>query len=167
MPATIPYTRLLDAQKLGIQLCRRAASITRTIPAAAVSPAGGTNPIKEFQEFELEAWQSRYEMEVAYNVADSGVQPVRLDELVRGPEALQQLLSTELHYPAVGGPPALRRLIADWQGAAPDDILVTCGAAEANSIAVSAILGVEAGAHAVVMEPCYRQAGCCMFGVAA
>lgn len=63
--------------------------------------------------------------QVAYNVADSGVQPVRLDELVRGPEALQQLLSTELHYPAVGGPPALRRLIADWQGAAPDDILVT------------------------------------------
>lgn len=71
-------------------------------------------------------------LQVEYNVADSGVQPVRLDELLTGPEAQARLLRTELHYPAVGGPPTLRRLIADWQGAAPHDVLVTCGAAEVS-----------------------------------
>ncbi len=44
---------------------------------------------QRFQPFELEEWQSRYETEVKYNLADLGVSPVRLDELVTTPEAVQ------------------------------------------------------------------------------
>ena len=35
-----------------------------------------------FTPFELEHWQSRYETTVDFNLADSGVHPVRLGELV-------------------------------------------------------------------------------------
>ena len=109
-----------------------------------------------FTPFALEEWQSRYEETVAYNLADSGVHPVRMDELVTD---VERLLALDLHYPPVGGTEALRALIADWHGARPEEVLVTVGAAEANAIAVAAIL--DAGDHAVVMEPGYRQVRGC------
>ncbi|MFI6680877.1 aminotransferase class I/II-fold pyridoxal phosphate-dependent enzyme [Kribbella sp. NPDC050470] len=109
-----------------------------------------------FTPFALEEWQSRYEHSVDYNLADSGCHPVALGELLGDdPAAVRQMLETELHYPPVGGTDALRALIADWHGAASDNVLVTVGAAEANAITVSSL--VEAGDHVVVMEPGYRQ----------
>lgn len=100
--------------------------------AAAAGPP--VAPARAFQPFELEEWQSRYETEVQYGLADSGVSAVRLEDLVATPEALQSLLSTKLSYPAVGGTPGLQAAIADWQGAAADNILVTVGAAEVGKL---------------------------------
>ncbi|MEU2779233.1 aminotransferase class I/II-fold pyridoxal phosphate-dependent enzyme [Streptomyces sp. NPDC007162] len=109
-----------------------------------------------FTPFALEEWQSRYETDVAYNLADSGIDPVRLDELVDTEEKVRDLLSTPLHYPAVGGNYHLRGLIAaQYPGAVADNVLVTVGAAEANTLAVHAL--IEPGDHAVVLEPGYRQ----------
>ena len=59
----------------------------------------------DFLPFELEEWQSRYEMTVKYNLADSGCHPVRLSELVSDPSAVLAMLNLDLHYPAVGEPP--------------------------------------------------------------
>jgi aspartate/methionine/tyrosine aminotransferase len=120
-----------------------------------------------FTPFELEAWQSRYEHEVEYNLADSGVHPVRVDELVTDPTAVSRLLDVELGYPPVGGTEALRALIADWQGggARADNVLVTVGAAEANAITVATL--VEPGSHVVVMEPGYRQVRGCALNLGA
>jgi len=110
-----------------------------------------------FTPFALEEWQSRYEQDVDYNLADSGVHPVRLDELVQDVGELERLLATPLHYPPVGGTDRLRRLIADrYPGARPENVLVTVGAAEANTIGIHALVG--AGDRAVVLEPGYRQA---------
>jgi aspartate/methionine/tyrosine aminotransferase len=109
-----------------------------------------------FTPFDLEQWQSLYETTVKFNLADSGVQPVTLGELVSTPDAVNQLLRTPLHYPAVNGTARLRELIAGlYQGAGPEDVLVTVGAAEANGIAVSAL--TQPGDHVIVMEPGYRQ----------
>src|SRR5258708_2319171 len=109
-----------------------------------------------FAPFALEEWQSRYETEVQFNLADSGVQAVTLEELVPTDEAVQRLLQTSLHYPPVNGTRRLRELIAvQYRDANPDNILVTVGAAEANAVAVGAL--VQAGDHVVVMEPGYRQ----------
>ena len=55
-------------------------------------------------------------------MADLGVHPVRLGELVQVNTVIAALLAIELHHPAVGGPAPLRRLITDWQGASPDDV---------------------------------------------
>src|SRR5258706_6438251 len=109
-----------------------------------------------FTTFDLEQWQSLYESTVKFNLADSGVQPVTLGELVSTPEAVSQLLRTPLHYPAVNGTARLRELIAAlYQGAGPESVLVTVGAAEANGITVAAL--TEPGDHVIVMEPGYRQ----------
>lgn len=109
-----------------------------------------------FTPFDLEQWQSLYETTVKYNLADSGVQPVTLGELVSTPDAVERLLRTPLHYPAVNGTARLRELIAAlYQGAGTEHVLVTVGAAEANGITVAAL--TQPGDHVIVMEPGYRQ----------
>lgn len=110
-----------------------------------------------FTPFALEEWQSRYEQEVEFNLADSGVHPVPLAELLGGEHAVENLLKTPLHYPPVGGTERLRALIAArYPGAGPENVLVTVGAAEANTIGIHAL--VESGDRALVLEPGYRQA---------
>jgi aspartate/methionine/tyrosine aminotransferase len=108
-----------------------------------------------FTPFELEEWQSRWETSVEFNLADSGVQAVRLGELLGDAAAVQSLLDVDLHYPPVAGTPLLRERIAAWLGAAPENVLVTVGASEANAVLTSALVGP--GDRVVVMEPGYRQ----------
>jgi aspartate/methionine/tyrosine aminotransferase len=112
--------------------------------------------IPDFHPFALEEWQSRHEQEVAYNLADSGVRPVRLRELVGHGLELDRLLELDLHYPMVNGTSRLReRIAALHPGAEPDQVLVTVGAAEANAIAVETLL--RPGEVAVAMTPSYAQ----------
>ncbi len=115
-----------------------------------------------FMPFELEEWQSRWESTVAFNLADSGVAAVRLGELLAGGDdvcpdaaALARLLAVDLHYPPVAGTDLLRERIAAWIGAAPENVLVTVGASEANAILTSTLVGP--GDEVVAMEPGYRQ----------
>jgi aspartate/methionine/tyrosine aminotransferase len=109
-----------------------------------------------FTPFQLEEWQSLYEMEVPYNLADSGVAPVLVRELVTTPEAVQTLLDMDLHYPAVNGPEELRRTIAGlYPGVDAGQVLVTVGAAEGNGLTVATL--TSPGDHVVVLEPGYRQ----------
>ena len=108
-----------------------------------------------FAPFELEEWQSRWETTVEFNLADSGVQAVRLGELLGDAAAVQSLLDVDLHYPPVAGTPLLRERIAAWLGAAPENVLVTVGASEANAVLTSTLVGP--GDRVVVMEPGYRQ----------
>jgi aspartate/methionine/tyrosine aminotransferase len=110
-----------------------------------------------FVPFELEAWQSAYEQEVEFNLADSGVHPVRVGELVTEPAAVRNLLDTALHYPPVNGTPLLRSLIARlYDHAHLGNVLVTVGAAEATAISMQTLL--SPGDRVVVLEPGYRQA---------
>jgi aspartate/methionine/tyrosine aminotransferase len=108
-----------------------------------------------FTPFELEEWQSRWETTVEFNLADSGVQAVRLGELLGDAAAVQSLLEVDLHYPPVAGTPLLRERIAAWLGAAPENVLVTVGASEANAVLTATLVGP--GDRVVVMEPGYRQ----------
>src|SRR5579883_3059371 len=114
------------------------------------------NMASQFTPFALEEWQSRHEQEVDFNLADSGVQPVVLAELIGFDQDLDRLLATPLHYPPVQGTDRLRALIAGlYPDATPENVLVTVGASEANAITVAALLSPSD--HVVVMEPGYRQ----------
>ena len=110
-----------------------------------------------FVPFELEAWQSAYEQDVEFNLADSGVHPVRVGELVSEPAAVRDLLDTALHYPHVNGTPLLRSLIAGlYERAHLGNVLVTVGASEATAVSLQTLL--SPGDRVVVLEPGYRQA---------
>jgi aspartate/methionine/tyrosine aminotransferase len=104
--------------------------------------------------FELEQWQSEFEQQVDINLADSGVAPVSVAELLGGD--LGGLSDHLLHYPEVNGTRALReRIAALYPDCAPEQVLVTVGAAEANSLVVQTLL--HADETAVVMQPGYQQ----------
>lgn len=108
-----------------------------------------------FTPFHLEQWQSEHEQEVDFNLADSGVHPVAVKELLEDAAVNERMREVPLHYPMVNGTARLREIIANLYGTAPANVLVTVGAAEANGVILQALL--ERGDEVVAMEPSYRQ----------
>jgi aspartate/methionine/tyrosine aminotransferase len=111
----------------------------------------------EFQPFEMERFMSKFEQEVDYNLSESGAHPMLLKELLaEAPDFMDHLMNTDLNYPHVNGTPELRENIsALYDGATPDNVLVTVGAIEANYIATRTLL--SAGDEIVIMLPNYMQ----------
>ena len=107
----------------------------------------------EFHPFELERWQSEWEHKVDINLADSGVLPLHLRELISGDAELGDVL---LHYPEVNGNRALRERIAGLHpGADADNVLITVGGSEANQVVAETLL--RRGDQVAVMTPGYLQ----------
>jgi aspartate/methionine/tyrosine aminotransferase len=107
--------------------------------------------------FKMERMQSTYENYVEYNLSESGVQPMRAEELLEGdsPETAR-LLSAELGYNQSNGTEMLRdRIALFYPGAGRDNILVTNGGAEANFATFWALL--ERGDRVAVQIPNYFQ----------
>ncbi len=113
--------------------------------------------MSEFQIFLMERMMSRFEQTVEYNLSESGVKPVPLQDLVADkPGYSESLLNTELNYPYANGNPDLRENIAAlYDGATADNVLVTVGAAEANYITAHTFL--SPGDEIAVMLPNYMQ----------
>jgi aspartate/methionine/tyrosine aminotransferase len=108
-----------------------------------------------FQPFDLEYYQSQFEHDVDINLADSSVKCLTTRELLTEAEQ-QQLLDTGLFYPQVNGTTELRRAIAAlYPKAGPENVLVTVGAAQANSMVAATLL--RPGDEVVVVSPGYRQ----------
>ena len=113
--------------------------------------------MSDFQPFDMERMMSRFEQEVDYNLSESGVHPLRLDELLAFQrDSVKRLLSADLNYPHVNGIPELReRIAALYRGAAPANVLVTVGAAEANYISIRTLLSRDD--EIAIMLPNYMQ----------
>ncbi len=111
----------------------------------------------QFTPFDLEYTQSLWEQKVDFNLTESGVHPIRLDELLGdNSDKLAEMLATEINYPHVNGDPALRENIANlYNGANIENVLVTVGAAEANNIVMQTIM--EPGDELVTQTPTYKQ----------
>ena len=110
-----------------------------------------------FYPFDLENYLSDNEQNVAYNFSESGVHPLRLDELLdfagMDPGALGD---TVLDYPEVRGTAELReRIAALYPGATADNVLVTVGASEANHLVAATLL--EPGDRVTAISPGYLQ----------
>src|SRR5262249_38932393 len=107
--------------------------------------------------FALERFQSIWENQVAWNVSESGVQPLRVSEIVDTTAYHDALLEQELGYPQTNGTVALRDAIADmYPGATADHVQVTNGGSEANCILMMRL--VEPGDEIVFLTPNYMQA---------
>jgi aspartate/methionine/tyrosine aminotransferase len=106
--------------------------------------------------FRMERTQCLYEHEVEFNLSESGVLPLRVEEILGGTDAAAKFLSLSLKYPESDGSHELRENIAEWYGATPEHVLVTNGGSEANFTALWGLL--EKGDHAAVMLPNYLQA---------
>ena len=110
-----------------------------------------------FIPFELERWQSTWENRVRFNLSESGVHPLTIQELLglAGASAMP-LLEVRLGYSQSNGTDLLRqRIAALYPGASPDQVLVTTGSSEANFVVCWRL--IEPGDKVAVMIPNYQQ----------
>jgi len=110
----------------------------------------------KLEPFAMERMQSTYENQVAFNLSESGVQPLTLGDLVDDEPAREALLAEGLRYTQSNGTVALRELVAAmYPGATPNHVQVTNGGAEANYVTIWNL--VEPGDEVVMMVPNYMQ----------
>jgi len=110
----------------------------------------------KIQLFEMERYQSINEYIVDYDLAESGVHPFTLEELLGSRDAIESFLGTRLGYPQSEGTPELRSTVAAlYRGATADNVHVTNGSSEA--IFTSAWRLLERGDEIVLMQPNYQQ----------
>jgi len=120
----------------------------------------------KIQRFELERWQSVWENRVELNISESGVLPLSPAELLETEAERTALLEARLGYPQTNGSEELRgRIAALYPGAKPENVLATCGTAEANFLAIWSL--VEPGDELVFMQPNYMQIGLLAEGMGA
>ena len=116
----------------------------------------------KLEPFALERWMTRWELLVEYDICESGILPMSLQDLFAmiGPqnsnELQRDILTSPLVYSEARGTLALRTALADtYRGVSPDDILVTIGAIEANFLVFNTLL--SPGDHVVAVSPAYQQ----------
>lgn len=110
--------------------------------------------------FAVERWMDEHETRCRYNLAETCVRSVTIDELLEMAGAkvafLQEVLGARMTYGAIPGSERLRTAIAALYAAQPADrILVTHGAAGANALVYQAL--VEPGDRIVSIVPNYQQ----------
>jgi aspartate/methionine/tyrosine aminotransferase len=101
-----------------------------------------------FKRMTLEVWFDDYQYAVDYDIGESAVKFMTVDELDI------DLQGIPLRYGHHTGNPALRECIADqYPGLSSENVIVTTGASEAIFTVASAI--VEPGDHVIVEHPNY------------
>ena len=116
----------------------------------------------KIEPFQLERWMTKYEMVVKWDIAESGIYPMTMREIVNlvpvdeREATLEALLDTRLGYSEARGSEELRSLIAaTYTATSPDEILITTGAIEANYLLFNELL--DPGDRVVAVAPAYQQ----------
>jgi aspartate/methionine/tyrosine aminotransferase len=109
----------------------------------------------KIEQFKMERMQSTWENVVEYNLSESGVHPLSLEELV-SKEELEEIVKIGLGYSQTNGTPELRQQIAGlYPRISIDQILTTAGSSEANFLLMWSL--IEPGDEVVFMMPNYMQ----------
>ena len=110
--------------------------------------------------FGVEMWMNEFENDCEFNLAETCVASLTVEELLqlagKDGSALQEMLPMKLTYGAIRGSERLRKAIsAIYQNQTADNVLVTHGTIGANSLVHQALL--EAGDVVVSVVPTYQQ----------
>jgi len=114
----------------------------------------------KIEEFAVENWMNEREMSARWNLGETCIDSLTLDELLSlggDPEAtLARLRAMKLTYGFIAGAPRLRELIAATdQDMAPEQVLTTPGAIGANFLAEYTV--GDRGDRVVGVQPTYQQ----------
>lgn len=116
----------------------------------------------KIERFALERWMTAHELHVEYDIAESGIFPLTVSDLLameppdRREQALDHLLNLRLGYSEATGTLELRSWLAKtYQDCTPYNILVTTGAIEANFLLFNVLL--QPGDHVIAPYPAYQQ----------
>ncbi len=87
----------------------------------------------KIEQFEMERMQSTWENLVEYDLSESGIRPLTLDELVEMGLDMDALMKVPLGYSQSNGTTELKELLTQiYPGATVDQVEVTNGTSEAN-----------------------------------
>jgi aspartate/methionine/tyrosine aminotransferase len=108
--------------------------------------------------FEMERLQSKYWHQVEYDLSESGVTPLTIEELLALTTEVSDIgfLETALGYPLSEGSETTRERVANWYvGATERNVTVVNGGSEANLLTLWTLL--EPGDRLAFMVPNYMQ----------
>jgi aspartate/methionine/tyrosine aminotransferase len=106
--------------------------------------------------FEMERMQSTYEFQVDYDMSESGIRPVCLNELIQMGFDLDSVLEMPLGYSQSDGTPEVKDLLSQiYPGATHANLEVTNGTSEANYLI--ALSQIEPGDQVAFQIPNYMQ----------
>ena len=107
----------------------------------------------KFPSFDMERMQSTWEHRVKYDLSESGVEALTLEEITRDQK---ELMRSKLGYAEGVGREPTRALVAGFHsGSDAKNVVITTGTSEANFIALMTL--VSAGDEVVVVMPNYMQ----------
>ena len=110
-----------------------------------------------FVPFEVERWQAVWENRVRFTLAESGVHPLSVDELLEITDTDPAVMGSQrLVYSQSNGTDELRAAIASlYPGTTDENVLVTVGGAGANFVICWTLVGP--GDRATIEIPNYLQ----------
>ena len=114
----------------------------------------------EIRPFGVEQWMNEFENHCEYNLAETCVASLTIEELLQlsgnTDAALGDLLSMKMTYGAIEGSDRLRDAICKlYRHQQPGNVVVTHGAIGANALVYQAL--VSRGDHVVSVLPTYQQ----------
>lgn len=114
----------------------------------------------KIKDFGVEIWMNRYENECVYNLGETCVESLTVDQLLtmagRRDTFLAEILPLKLTYGAIEGSDRLRELIAGlYETLRPENTITTHGAIGANALVHETL--VEPGDRVISVLPTYQQ----------
>ena len=114
----------------------------------------------KIKEFGVERWMDLYENECQYNLAETCVESLTVEQLLemagKKETVLAELLPKKLTYGAIEGSAHLKGNVAKlYKNQKNDNVLITHGAIGANSLVYETL--VEPGDHVIAVLPTYQQ----------
>ncbi|MGI9614927.1 MAG: aminotransferase class I/II-fold pyridoxal phosphate-dependent enzyme [Acidimicrobiales bacterium] len=114
----------------------------------------------KIDEFAVEIWMNDYEFTCDYNLAETCIRSLSVEELLelsgRRDDVLDELGATRLTYGPIPGSDRLRSLIASlYESQTIDNVVVTHGAIGANALVHETV--VEPGDRVISVRPNYQQ----------
>ena len=114
----------------------------------------------KIDKFKVEEWFNKYEKDAVYDLADTCVEALSIDELLEitgdRESILSEIFSQKLNYGAIHGSNRLKRAISTmYTNQTPDNITITHGAIGANHLVMLSI--VEPKDKVVSIVPTYQQ----------
>jgi aspartate/methionine/tyrosine aminotransferase len=115
----------------------------------------------KIKDFGVEQWMNKYETHAVYNLGETCVSSISLNDLceLSGTEPAafaDRLMSRRLTYGAIEGSADLKELIAQlYKDVTPADIITEHGAIGANHLVLTTLM--EPGDEIIVVTPTYQQ----------
>ena len=110
--------------------------------------------------FDVEAWMTEHEKDYRYNLAETCVDSMNVNDLLKMVEdkdaVINDLLKTKLDYGPIEGSKRLRKAIAKlYETGDLDNISISHGCINANELVLISLL--EKGDHLISITPTYQQ----------